>query len=589
MEKIRTFDLLDLAVKNFPHKEDFLAGKENEEWIKYNPKQYKRLSEETAVGLMKLGIKKENKIASISNNRPEWNFLDMGISMIGAWHVPIYPTLTSEDFEYILNDCEAVMLIVSDKLLYKKLKPIVEKVKTLKYFYTFDEIEDVNNFNEIIELGKLEYDKNINELNKVKAKVQSDDIFTLIYTSGTTGNPKGVMLSHWNFIYQSYKFKKIFEIDDRHKSLSFLPLCHVFERIVNYSMQYLGCGIYYSEGLHKIAENLVEVEPHIFATVPRVLERFYDKIIAKGNMLSGIKKKLFFEAVKHAEEFDFKGKNLFYQSKQIFYDNLIFSQWRKALGGKLKYVISGGAALSPRLARIFWSAGFPICEGYGLTETAPVICLNYLPNNVKFGSVGKILGPEQSMKIAEDGEILYKGPTLMTGYYKLPEMTAEVVDKEGWFHTGDIGQVDNEGFLYITGRKKEIFKLSNGKYVSPAPIENMLVESSYIENAMIVGENEKFPGALIVPNFDLLHEVAVQSSITFRDNKDLVKVPQIVDIIKKEIAEINKKIAQYERINTFRIVCTDWTPATGELSATLKKRRHIITANYEKLIKEMFR
>ena len=591
MEKIRIFDLLDIAIKKMNNKTDFLASKnkDTKEWVKYSPVYYKKYSEYVALGLMAMGLGKETKIASISNNRPEWNFLDMAIAMIGGWHVPIYPTLTQEDIEYILKDSEATLLVVSDRLLYKKLKPIVDKVENIKYFYTFDQVENAKNFNEIVDLGKKIYEHKIQELISLKSKISPDEIFTLIYTSGTTGNPKGVMLSHWNFLYQVFRFEKVIELDERHRALSFLPLCHVYERIVNYAMQYLGVSIYYAEGLHTIAENLSEVEPHVFATVPRVLERFYDKIVAKGNTLASLQKIIFFEAIKLAEKFDFEGKGLFYKAQLSLYDNLVFSQWRKAFGGKIKYIISGGACLSPRLARIFWAAGFAVREGYGLTETAPVICLNNMPPQCRFGSVGLPLGPEQQVKIAEDREILFKGPTLMKGYFKKPELTAEVIDQDGWFHTGDIGHFDKDGFLFITGRKKEIFKLSNGKYVAPAPIENLLVESKYIENSMIVGENEKFPGAIIVPNFDLLHQVANEKRLTYRDNLELIKLPEINDLIKAEILKVNQKLAQYERINTFKIVCTEWTPATGELSATLKKRRHIIYNRYSNLIKEMFK
>lgn len=587
---MRTFDLLDRLIEKFGFKTDILAAKDKDtkEWIKYTPEQYKKLSEFTAIGFLELGLEKNSKVITVTNNRPEWNFVDMGIAMIGGWHVPVYPTLTSEDFEFIFKDSEAEVIIVSDRSLYKKLYPIVQKVPSIKHFYTFDDVEGAKNFKELVELGKNNYARRYNELQEIKKNISPDDVVTLIYTSGTTGNPKGVMLTHWNFLYQSYRFEYVFDIDSRHRSLSFLPLSHVYERIVNYSMQYLGCSIYYAEGLHTIAENLVEVEPHLFATVPRVLERFYDKIVAKGSSLDTIKRKIFFEALKVGEEFEFSGKSIFYKTQLQLYNNLVFSQWRKALGGKIKYIISGGAALSPRLARIFWAAGLPIREGYGLTETAPVIALNNMPPQCKFGSVGIPLGPEQQLKIAPDGEILYKGPTLMKGYYKRPDLTAEVIDEEGWFHTGDVGYIDEDGFLFITGRKKEIFKLSNGKYIAPQSIENMLVESKYIENAMVVGENQKYAGALIVPNFDLLHEVASNLRLTYRDNRELVNLPEIIDIFKKEIAEVNKKLAQYERINTFRVVCDEWTPATGELTVTLKKKRNVLMNKYKNLIEEMF-
>jgi len=589
MDRFRLFDILDFNVKKFSDKDDMLAGKENNTWVKYSPRQYKKIVDNISVGLLELGVKKGDKIATISNNRPEWNFIDMAASQIGAVHTPIYPTLVIEDFEYILKHSEAVMLIVSDKLLFNKLSPIVSKNKKIKFFYSFNELNGVENFSSIVSLGESNYEKRIDEVEKIKSEITSDDLHTLIYTSGTTSNPKGVMLSHWNFVYQIHKFKDIIDVDQRHLALSFLPLCHVFERVVNYALQYLGTSVYYAEGFHKLAENIGEVRPHLFASVPRVLERFYDKIIAKGELLDGVKKKIFFASLKHAEKYEFHGKNLVYKAQLSVYDNLVFSQWRKAFGSRIKYVISGGAALSPRLARIFWAAGIPVREGYGLTETAPVICFNKMPpNGVKFGTVGQKIGKEQELVIAEDGEILFRGPNLMTGYYKAPELTKEAIDDEGWFHTGDLGKIDEDGFLSITGRKKEIFKLSNGKYISPAIIENIFVESPLIEQMMVVGENQKFAGALISPNFEALHNYAKEHKITYRDNRELVRLPQIVDLVKKEVISLNKKLAQYERVTTFRVVCEEWSPATGELSATLKMKRHVLDKKYKQLIEEMF-
>jgi len=589
MDRFRLFDILDYQIKNFSDKNNMLAGKEGKEWVKYSANQYKQKAEEVAIGLLELGIKKGDKIASVSNNRPEWNFLDMGISMIGAVHTPIYPTLTEEDFEYILRHSEATVLVVSDKLLFNKLSPIVSKVRKIKHFYTINKVEGAKNWKEITDLGNKKYKKRIDELNKIKDTIELEDLATLIYTSGTTNNPKGVMLSHKNIVYEILSLSKIIDINDSHLALSFLPLCHVFERVVNYSMQYLGASIYYAEGFHKLAENIAELRPHLFASVPRVLERFYDKIISKGSALDGVKKKIFFASLKHAEKYELTGRNILYNTKHQVFDNLVFSQWRKAFGGRIKYVISGGAALSPRLARIFWAAGIPVREGYGLTETAPVICFNRMPpDGAKIGTVGQKIGPEQEIMISSDGEILHKGPNVMMGYFKAQDLTDEAIDKDGWFHTGDLGKIDKEGFLSITGRKKEIFKLSNGKYISPAIIENIFIESSLIMQIMVVGENQKFAGALITPNFDVLHKYAKEQNISFENDKELVKQKPIVNFIKKEVIALNKKLAQYERITTFKVVCEEWTPATGELSPTLKKKRYVIEAKYSHLINEMF-
>jgi len=590
MKNFRIFDILDYAVKNFPDKKDLFAGKEDGNWKKYSAHDYKQISEWVAIGLLGLGVSKGDKVATVSNNRPEWNFIDMGVSQIGAIHTPIYPTLTLQDFEYILKHSEATVFIVSDSNLYNKLKPVVDNIKNIKHFFSIDQVEGVKNWYEIVDSGKKNYDKSIEKLEKIKSKIKTTDLLTLIYTSGTTNDPKGVLLTHGNFTYQIIKIKDKIDLDNRHVALSFLPLCHVLERVVNYMLQYLGVSIYYAEGLNKLAENLQEINPHMFATVPRVIERFYDKIIAKGSKLSAVKKSLFFGAVKHAEKFEFsKQNNVLYKSKLSFYDKLIFSQWRKALGGRIKFIISGGAALSPRLNRIFWAAGMPIREGYGLTETAPVISLNNMPPEARFGTVGKKIGEEQDVAIAEDGEIIFKGPNLMEGYYKAKDLTEEAIDKDGWFHTGDMGKIDDDGFVKITGRKKEIFKLSNGKYISPAIIENLFIESILIEQMMVVGNNEKFAGALISPNFEVLHAYAAENNISYRDNKELVAFPQINSLIKKEVILLNKQLAQFERVNTFKVVCDEWSPATGELSPTLKKKRYILEKKYEQLIKNMFR
>lgn len=589
MDKFRLFDIVDFSLQKYPGKSDLLAGKINGRWEKYDAQRYKHMVNYVSVGLLELGIKKGDKIITISNNRPEWNFIDLGASQIGAIHTPVYPTLVEEDFEYIIKHVETPIIIVSDRLLYNKLTPIVSKIKKIKYFFTFNDVEGADNWDIIIEKGREKYTKRKNELTKIKAGITPDTVHTLIYTSGTTNNPKGVMLTHWNFVYQIYKLKAIIDINNTHTALSFLPLCHVFERAVNYTLQYLGSSIYYAEGFHKLAENISEIRPHIFATVPRVLERFYDKIISKGQKLNIIQKKIFFASIKHAEKFDFHTKNVIYKSQQVLYDNLVYSQWRKAFGGRIKYVISGGAALSIRLAKIFWAAGIAVREGYGLTETAPVICFNRMPpNGIKLGTVGQKIGQEQEMKIAKDGEFLFKGPNLMKGYYKDENLTKEVIDKDGWFHTGDMGEICEDGFLTITGRKKELFKLSNGKYISPAIIENIFIESSLIEQMMVVGENQKFAGALISPNFTALHDFANENKLSFRDNYELIRLPQIIKLMKQEVIYLNKRLAQYERINTFRIVCEEWTPATGELSATLKKKRHILYKKYDALIQKMF-
>lgn len=590
MEPTRIFDLLDRVNNLFAYKEDILAAKVNDNWIKYSPKTYQEIANYFSYGLLSLGYAPGDKIITISNNRPEWNFIDMGMCQAGLIHVPVYPTINEEEFEHIFKHSDGKILIVSDKFLYKKVKPIADRTPNIKAVYTINEVENVPNWMEIINEGKKNGSVEIkSKLQTIKNTIHPDDLATIIYTSGTTGTSKGVMLSHENFLYQARNIKKIVDINETHISLSFLPLCHVLERIVNYAFQYLGTSIYYAEGFEKIAENIKEIKPHVFTTVPRLLERVYDKIISKGKLLTGYKKSLFFWAVDLANEFDFVGKNPIYKAKLSVANQLIFSQWRKALGGNIKFIIAGGAALQPRLATIFWAAGIPIREGYGLTETAPIIAFNHQNYpNIKIGTVGPLLGKEQEVKIAEDGEILFKGPNLMLGYYKNQELTNEVIDKEGWFHTGDIGVIEDGKFLKITDRKKEIFKLSTGKYIAPQVIENILKESMFIEQAMVVGENEKFPGAIISPSFEYLHSWAFENKIDFRDNTDLVHHPKVVETIKKEIIHLNKKLGQVEHVKVFKIVCDEWTPGSGELSPTLKLKRKFVTQKYSHFIESLF-
>ena len=590
MKITKIFDLLDRINTKFSEKEDFLIGKDTGEWVKYSPKQYSEYAYNFAYGLIKLGYKPGDKIATVSNNRPEWNFIDMGMSIVGVVNVPIYPTITTEEFEYILKHCDAKTVILSDKYLYKKINPIAKKIKKIKNVYTINSVADATNWSEIVELGKKSKNEKLhNELIEIKNSIKPDNLFSIIYTSGTTNMPKGVMLSHKNFVYQMLSLKKIIDLGPSDRALSFLPICHVLERVVNYVYQYLGISIYYAEGLQKLTDNIQYVKPHVFTTVPRVIERVYDKIISKGKRLDGIKKKLFFWANDLALDYELSGKGIAYKTKHLIADSLIFSQWRKALGGYVKFVVSGGAALQTRLAKVFWGAGIPIREGYGLTETSPVIAFNHLTlPNIKFGTVGPKIGEEQEIKIAEDGEILFKGPNLMLGYYKNQKLTDEVIDKDGWFHTGDVGILEDDKFLKITDRKKEIFKLSTGKYVAPQPIESLFKESEFIEQIMVIGDNQKLPGAIITPTFENLHDWATENKIKYRDNSDLVKKPEAIKKYKQEVIKINKKIAQHEKISVFKLVCDEWTPATGELSPTLKKKRKFIANKYKTFIEEMF-
>ncbi|MGC9342008.1 MAG: AMP-dependent synthetase/ligase, partial [Bacteroidales bacterium] len=562
MEVKRTFDLLERYAELYSEKTDALACKTNGKWVKYSTQDYINYANWISYGLMSMGLKKGERVATVSNNRPEWNMMDMGLSQAGIVHVPIYPTISVEDYTYILNHCEPTFLIVSDKSLLDKLTPVAKKVKSIKEVYTYNEIEGAKNWKEIVEAGKENADKFKDKLEEVKKSIKPEELVTLIYTSGTTGNPKGVMLSHNNLVTNFKVTAEVHHLGASEKVLSFLPLSHVYERMVNYHFQYKGMSIYYAESMGTIVQDVNDIKPDIFNSVPRLLERVYDKIIGKGKDLKGIKKQIFFWAVNLGFKYNPNGNNAWYNMRLKIAHKLVFTKWRAALGGKLQIVVSGGAALQPRLAHIFWAAGIKVLEGYGLTETSPVIAVNNLSRwEIMFGTVGPVIDGVE-VKIAEDGEILCKGPNIMLGYYKAPDLTAEVIDEDGWFHTGDIGLLVDGKFLKITDRKKEMFKLSSGKYIAPQVIENKMKESFFIENAMIVGENEKFASALISPNFEFLHNWASRHDIKFRDNKELVSMKEVIQRFQKEVNEINQKLGQTEHVKRFRIVCDEWSPQT---------------------------
>ncbi len=589
MEVTRTFDLLERMNKTFP-KDDALVGKINGEWKYFSTQDYKEYARILSYGLMNLGFKKGDKIASVSNNRPEWNFMDMAMSQIGVIHVPIYPTISTEEYEHILSHSDAKMILISDLALYKKIAPIVEKTPSIESIYTFDKVASAKHWEEILNTGKEKEAEYKETLEEIKASIQPSDLLSIIYTSGTTGLSKGVMLSHQNMLSNAIGASKSVNISHKDRMLSFLPLCHVYERVVNYAYQYIGASIYYAENLGTISNDLNRFKIHGFVSVPRVIEMMYDKILTKGKDLTGFKKKLFFWAVNIGLQYDFDKvkKNPWYRFKLAIADKTIFTKWRAALGGNLKMIISGGAALQPRLARIFLAAGVTVQEGYGLTETSPIIAVNgYKPEDSMVGTVGPILKGVE-VKIAEDGEILTKGPNQMVGYYKSPEQTAEVIDSEGWLHTGDVGQIIDGKFLKITDRKKEIFKNSAGKYIAPQAIENKFKESEIIDQIMVVGEGEKFASALISPNFNYLHYYASKHKLHYRDNRDLVKLPEIVKRVQKEVNKFNTQIGQVEQIKRFRLVCEPWSNATGELSPTLKLKRRILYSRYETVLREIY-
>ncbi|MDP4209061.1 MAG: long-chain fatty acid--CoA ligase [Bacteroidota bacterium] len=585
----RTFDLLERYKAYFPDKPDALAGKQNGSWVTYSSREYIEKANQVSYGLMALGFKSGDKIATISNNRPEWNFVDMGMAQLGVIHVPVYPTISYDDFTYIFRHSEPAMLIVSDKQLNEKLKPITQKIPSIKDIYTFNQVNGAKNWMEILELGKENAERFIHELDEIKASIKPSDMVTLIYTSGTTGVPKGVMLSHQNLVSNFIATAQLHSIPPSGKALSFLPLCHVYERMVNYHFQYKGIGIYYAENMGTLLENMQEIHPSIFLTVPRLLERIYAGIIGKGKDLPLLKKMIFFWAVNLGLRYEHDHRNgLLYDLSLKIADKLIFSKWREVIGGNVTYIVCGGAALQERLERIFCAARITILQGYGLTETSPVIAVNDpSKNNFKIGTVGTVL-EDVDLKISDDGEILCKGPNVMMGYYKDPVLTSEVIDKEGWFHTGDVGVFVDKIFLKITDRKKEIFKLSSGKYVAPQIIENKCKESFFIEQVMVIGENEKFASAIISPNFNFLHNWCSRHGVSFRDNFELITIPKVIARYQREISHINKTLGQTEQLKRFRLVAEEWSQNTGELSPTLKLKRKSICDKYREIIDDIY-
>lgn len=585
MKVRRLFDLMQYYEESFLPKEDVLAGKVGGKWEKFDIKTIREMANNISYGLMKLGVKKGDKIATISPNRPEWNILDMAVLQMGAVHVPIYPTISETDYRYILEHSEVLYIFVSGWDLYRKIKHIVPEVPNIKGLYTFKHFDDVPHLQELIDLGK----KNTRpkKLEEIKASVYPQDIATIIYTSGTTGKPKGVMLSHENILSNVMNLYHIFPVDQNSRAVSYLPLCHVYERTNIYILMYLGVSIYYAENMGTIAANILEVKPHVLTTVPRLLEKVYDKIMAKGRGLKPISKKLFFSAVALADKYSYDKRNPLYNVQLKLYDRLIFSKWRAALGGNMSAIVSGGAALQPRLARVFNAAGIPLVEGYGMTETSPVIaCNTFEPGKRKIGTVGPPL-KNMEVKISDQGEILVKGDNVMIGYFKDIKLTEETV-VAGWMHTGDVGYLDEDGMLKITGRVKEIFKTSMGKYISPALIENKFKESPFIDQIMVVGENQKFAAALIAPDFEYLQSWCKLKGCPYVSNGEVIKHPEIIKRFKEEIAKHNRLFGDTEKIKKFELIDDEWAIETGEITANLKLKRKFIQQKYENLIKSMF-
>jgi long-chain acyl-CoA synthetase len=587
MEVTRIFDLLPYHEATFKPKEDVVASKENGDWAKYSIKQYREIVDNISYGFLALGVQPGDKIAQISLNRAEWNFVDMAILQVGAIHVPIYPTISESDYKYILSHAEVTYVFISGQDLLRKIDHILPEITNIKGVFTYKDHHEHKHLNELIDLGKQNADHT--QLEARKAAIMPEDLATIIYTSGTTGNPKGVMLTHHNIISNFKVCAYIPPFGEEAKAVSYLPLCHVYERMLNYLYHYLGFSIYYAENLGTITDNMKDVKPDIISTVPRLLEKIYDKMFATGHKLTGVKRWIFFWALHLALRYELKGANgWFYELKRKFYDKLVYSKWRAALGGKHLLMVSGGAALQPRLARMFTCAGINVLEGYGLTETSPVISVNDLTENgMKFGTVGKVLQGVQ-VRIANDGEILCKGPNVMVGYFKEPEMTRDAIDADGWFHTGDLGQIEPEGHLKITGRKKEIFKTSFGKYISPQLIEDKFKESLFIDHIIVLGEHQKFAGALIVPDFTFLKSYCGVKEIPFTTNAEIILLPRIRKRFKVEVDKYNATLGETEKIKSWDLLDSEWTSESGELTPTLKLRRNFISKKYEPVISRLF-
>ena len=585
MEVTRLFDILERDLKEFP-KEDALCGKENGIWIKHSTKDYVDKVNSISYGLMQLGIKKGDCIATITPNRPEWNFLDMAIMQIGAIHVAIYPTISEADYRYILNHADVKLIFVSGWELLRKINNIIEGIPSLTdKVYTFRNLRGYRHLNELIEIGRA--NPSPEYLQQIKDSILPDDVVSIVYTSGTTGNPKGVMLTHRNFLTNIHGVLPIIPIKPNNRILSYLPLCHVYERMMNYTWQYLGIPIYYNDNLAKIQEELVELQPDIFTSVPRLLEKMYDKILAKGRKLSGAKRKIFFWANEIALNYDFNQSKSYFRKLKLA-RKLVLNQWYKALGGNLDVIVTGGAAIQPMISKVFWAMGVRVVEGYGTTESSPVIAVSdFFKGGLEFGTAGHVL-PGTQVRIAEDGEILARGNHVMKGYYKAPEQTAEAIDKDGWLHTGDLGKLTPEGRLKITGRKKEMFKTAFGKYVVPTILENKVSEDSLVDNIMVVGENKQFAAALIVPNFPDLRSWCQNKDIPYTTNEEMVQNPEVIKKFKKIIDYYNTQFGETEKIKRFILIGYEWSIQTGELTPTLKLKRNVLLKKYEEQIEQLF-
>jgi len=581
----RLFDVPRHQLKNYPNPNMFVT-KTKGIWVPLSTADFLDAAMNVSRGLISLGVQAGDRVAVASSNRFEWNILDIAVQQVGAILVPLYPNISAADYRFILNDAGVEICVVSNQELVDKISAVRNDVPSLKHLFSFDQLPNCPHWSEI-EAAKGQTD--IETVEQRMREVKTADLATIIYTSGTTGNPKGVMLSHANILATVASCIDPIPADKNSKVLSFLPVCHIYERMLHYLYMYIGCSIHFAESMDTIGEDIKEVKPDVFSAVPRLIEKVFDKIMAKGEDLKGIKRALFFWAVDVAEAYDVIGKSIFYKVKLAIARKLIFSKWQEALGGNVKAIASGSAALQPRLARIFLAADIPILEGYGLTETSPVVTVNNFNTGIRIGTVGPLVENVQ-VKIAADGEILVKGPNVMMGYYKNQEATNEVFDADGWFCTGDIGTFQEGKFLKITDRKKEIFKTSGGKYIVPQAMENRLKQSRFIEQAMVIGEGEKFPAVFIVPNMAFVKEWAQRHGLDFNQisNEAIITNPILIDRINKEITQINLEYGSWEQLKKVKLLPQEFTIEGGELTPTLKFKRKKILEKYQAQYQEIY-
>jgi long-chain acyl-CoA synthetase len=581
----RLFEVPDHQLKNYPNSAMFVT-KTAGIWVPMSTSDFIERTMNVARGLISMGIQAGDRVAVASSNRVEWNILDIAVQKTGAILVPLYPNISENDYRFILNDCAAKICIVSNQELADKISNIRVDVPSLEHLFSFDKLDSVPHWSHIEEQRThTEIELVLDRMKDVK----NEDLVTIIYTSGTTGNPKGVMLSHQNLLSNVGACIEPIPADNHSRVLTFLPICHVYERMLHYLYMYLGCSVHFAESMETIGENIKEVKPDVFSAVPRLIEKVFDKIMAKGDELKGIKRGLFYWALNLAENYDNVNATPFFKFKLGIARKLIFSKWQEALGGNVKAIASGSAALQPRLARIFLAADIPILEGYGLTETSPVVTVNNFVTGIRIGTVGALIEGVQ-VKIATDGEILVKGPNVMMGYYNNQEATNEVMDSDGWFHTGDIGEFQEEKFLKITDRKKEIFKTSGGKYIVPQAMENRFKQSRFVEQIMVIGEGEKFPAAFVVPNFAFAKEWAHRHGLQFESmsNEEIIKQTAFIDRMDQEIAEINQVFGNWEQVKKIALLPAEFTIDGGELTPTLKLKRKKILEKYQEGYQKIF-